>query len=209
MAKREFITPPNNSFKEKAKKPGVEIPKMVPGSVQETKKSVARKLADTFISEDATSASSYIFSDVIVPMIKDLIVSAINQGIEILFYGRSGGGYHGNSKGKYGTASYQSYYSGGSKSQSSGAPTRDTSEITFDTRKLAWDVLEEMRAVVEQYDNLSIVDYHDIVEKVTGFCPSSNYTDDRYGWTDLSRVDVKMVRGGRYVLTLPKAVLLE
>lgn len=209
MAKREMITPPNNSFAARGKTGAVEKRKNVdPSAVHESKKSLGKKFADTFINEDVESVKSYILTDVIIPMIKDLIVGVINQGTDMIFYGRSGG-YKGASKKNYGTASYQSYYSGGSKPASSGAPTRDTSEISFDTRRLAWDVLEEMRAVVEQYDNLSIVDYHDIVEKVTGFCPSSNYTDDKYGWTDLSRVDVKMDRGGRYILTLPKAVLLD
>lgn len=215
MAKRE-ITPPNNSFKHKSKEKELneafkEKKEVRPGSVMESRKSLGKKFAETFVSEDVESVKSYIFSDVIIPMVKDMIVGVINQGADMLFYGRSGGtNYKGRSNGKYGSASYQSYYNGGKqKAYSSGQPTRDTSEITFDTRKLAWDVLEEMRAVVEQYDNLSIIDYHDIVEKVTGFVASSNYTDDRYGWTDLSGVDVKMVRGGRYVLTLPKAVLLD
>lgn len=215
MAKRE-LNLPNNSNTHKAKKVEVreafeEKKEARPGSVMESRKTLGRKLAETFVSEDMESVKSYIFSDVIIPMIKDMIVGVINQGTDMLFYGRSGGSsYKGRSSGKYGTASYQSYYNGNKqKAVSGGQPTRDTSEITFDTRKLAWDVLEEMRAVIEQYDNLSIIDYHDIVEKVTGFVASSNYTDDRYGWTDLNGVDVKMVRGGRYILTLPKAVLLD
>ena len=213
MARREMITPPNNSFKHREEQTKRELPSKMevsPGSVQESKKTLGRKLADTFVSEDLESVKSYIFSDVVIPMIKDLIVGVINQGTDMIFYGRSGStNYKGRSK-NYGTASYQNYYSGKSQNRpSGGAPTRDTSEITFDTRVLAYSVLEEMRAVVEQYNSLSIVDYHDIVEKVTGFVASSNYTDDRYGWTDLADVDVKMVRGGRYILTLPKAVLLD
>jgi len=212
MARRE-LNPPNNSFKHKNKEKELTEAfdkETRPGSVMESKKSLGRKFAETFVSEDVESVKSYIFSDVVIPMIKDLIVGVINQGTDMIFYGRgSGSNYRGRSSSKYGSASYQSYYNGGKQKASTGQPTRDTSEITFDTRKLAWDVLEEMRAVIEQYDNLSIIDYHDIVEKVTGFVASSNYTDDRYGWTDLNGVDVKMVRGGRYILTLPKAVLLD
>lgn len=209
MARREIITPPDNSFAARNKKLATERREnQNPSAVHETKKPLGRKFAETFIAEDMESVKSYIFADIIVPLIRDGIVSIINQATDMFFYGRSGGGYRVKNK-TYGTASYQGYYTNKAKSSSIGTPTRDTSEIAFDTRNLAWEVLEEMKAVVEQFNNLSINDYHDIVERVTGFVPTGSFADEKYGWTDLTQVRVVMNRDGRYILTLPKAVLLD
>lgn len=211
MAKRDMITPPNNSFKYKEKvKSREEVkepPEIIQDAVMETKKTLGKKLAETFISEDAHSVTSYIFSDVIVPMLKDMIFGAINQGSEAMIYGLGGGrkpaGRRSSSR-NYTSASYQDYYSGSARSEARPEVVKlDTSELSFKTRAIALDILEDMKAVIEQYDNISISGYHEIVERRTGYCPSGSYTDYNYGWTDLSKVTTQIIKGGRYVLTLP------
>ena len=108
MAKREMMSPPNNSFKHKEKKapePTKEIPEFVPGSVMESKVPIAKKLAGILFSEDIKTVKSYIFSDVVVPTLKDLLFKAITQGADVTIYGR-GGNKPSAGTSKYGNASY-------------------------------------------------------------------------------------------------------
>ena len=213
MAKREMMSPPNNSFKHKEKKapePPKEIPEFVPGSVMESKVPIAKKLAGILFSEDIKTVKSYIFSDVVVPTLKDLLFKAITQGADVTIYGR-GGSKPSAGTSKYGNASYTPYWQGPNKKPTTSYERRsvDVTEISFNSRRLAMDVLEEMKAVVEQYGNISVLGFHSIVEQKTGFLPSSSWTDNDFGWTDLSGVGTRMISGGRYILTLPEAVPLD
>lgn len=54
------------------------------------KKSEAKKLADTFISEDASNVKNYILGDVLIPAIKKAVCDIVTNGIEMLLYGESG-----------------------------------------------------------------------------------------------------------------------
>ena len=96
---------------------------------------------------------------------------------------------------------------------------KDVAEISFGSRRLAQEVLNEMQILMEsEYAAVSISDYVDIVERVlreagedlSGFKPSRNWAyDTKFGWTDLAGVRTQVTRNGRYVLTLPKATRLE
>lgn len=212
MAKREMITPPNNSFKHKenVKEKVREEPRVLdPDAVRENKKSLGRKFADTFLSEDSHSVTSYIFSDVIVPKLIDLMAGTIKQATDMFFYGRNGGGgSKSTSKQRvYTSASYQDFWYGDQRD--SGSYSRQPSDITFSSWDTANDVLEEMKAVVEQGGYISIIEYYDIIEQITRFRPSSSWVDDTYGWTDLTHVKPIIVRGGRYILSLPRTVPIK
>lgn len=71
-------------------------------------------------------------------------------------------------------------------------------DIIFETRSDAETVLWKMEEMLDTFQNVSIGDMFDL----SGV--SGNYTDFKYGWTDLRGAKVERVRDG-YIIDLPKA----
>ena len=59
-----------------------------------------------------------------------------------------------------------------------------------------------MDDILEKYGMVSVADLYDLVG-VTG-----NYTDNKYGWTNLSNAEIVRVRDG-YQIKLPRARVLD
>lgn len=185
-------------------------------AVQIKEKSIGQKAAEAFLAEDVSSVKTYVITDVIIPAIKDIIFNSITQSLEMMIFGgRSASRSRSNKP-------YNSMYKGVSYNQnnrSASNDTKDVAEISFSTRRMAQEVLNEMQILIEsEFAAVSISDYVDIVERVlreagedlSGFKPSRNWAyDTKFGWTDLAGVRPQLTRGGRYVLTLPRATRLE
>ena len=69
---------------------------------------------------------------------------------------------------------------------------------TGDSRSDAKEVLDTLLDILDTYDSVSVGDLYDAVGM------SHNYTDNDYGWTNLSSAEVVCIRGD-YMLRLPKA----
>ena len=61
----------------KAELPEKKVEKIVSGSVKTKKKSGINKLAGIFVPEDVDNVKSYIFEDIVVPAVKDIILDAV------------------------------------------------------------------------------------------------------------------------------------
>lgn len=179
------------------------IEKIVTGQVKTKKKSEFSKWAGTFISEDAKNVKSYILTDVVIPGIKKIICDTVVNTIETLFYG---GSRRGSSSSIASKVSYRDY-------SRRSDDRRDTSEartktgynyddIVVESRGEAEDVLCRMGEIIEEYGHVSVADLYDLVG-ITG-----NYTDNKYGWTNVRNADVRRVRDG-YMLLLPKVLPLN
>lgn len=187
-------------------------------AVEIKEKSLGKRFADAFVAEDVESVGTYVVKDVIIPAIKDIVFNSITQSLEmIIFGGRTSGNARRSNK------PYNSMYRGvsynNSTSRSTSSDTKDIAEISFSSRRLAQEVLNEMQILMEsEFAAVSVSDYVDIVERVlreagedlSGFKPSRNWAyDTKFGWTDLVGVRPQLTHGGRYVLSLPKASRLE
>lgn len=195
-----------NSYREKeeAKQEVTEQPKkvekVVSGQVKKKKKSEFRKLGDVFISEDAANVKSFILMDVLVPAIKKAISDIVVNGIDMVLYGGTGRLKRDNGTSK---VSYRSYYDrkDDRDSRPSSGATRngyDYDDITFPTRGEAELVREHMENIVDQYGIVTVADFYELAGVQT------QYTDQKYGWTNLRSVKVTRVYDG-YRLDLPKA----
>ena len=191
--------PNSHKYKEEQKNLPAErkkVEKVVTGKVKTKKKSEASKLKDVFISEDVSNVKSYIFMDVLIPAAKKAISDIVSNGIDMILYGETRG--RKSSSG----ASYVSY-----RDYSRRDDRRDTSrirtgydydDIILETRGEAEDVLERMNELIDMYDVVSVADLYDLVGK------SCNYTDNKYGWTNIRNAEPIRVRDG-YLLKMPKA----
>lgn len=198
----------SNSHKSKeeqrtAKTSEKKVEKVVSGSVKTRKKSEIQKFADVFIQEDAQKVKSYILMDVLVPAVKKAISDIVTNGIDMILYGETG---HTKKNGSASKVSYRSYYDKRDDRRNySSNRTRtgyEYDDVTLDNRGEAEEVLSRMDELIATYGLVSVADFYDLVG-VTG-----NYTDNKYGWTDIRNASVVRIRDG-YTIKLPKALPLN
>lgn len=178
--------------------PEKKVEKVVSGSVKSKKKNGLQKITNVFVPEDVDDVKSYIFEDIVVPAVKDIILDAVRAFL----------GVNGTSIGRSSTSSkvsYRKYYDDRDRRDSTPARTRtgyDYDDIILETRGEAEDVLERMEELIDMYQLVSVADFYDLVGV------SGNYTDNKYGWTNVRNASVVRVRDG-YMIKLPKALPLN
>ena len=190
----------SNSHKSKNEK---RTEKVVTGSVKTKKKNEFQKLADVFISEDVTNVKSYVLMDILIPAMKKAISDIVTNGIDMILYGEAGRTKRNSSASKI---SYGGYYKQDNKRDYGMVKTRnnlDYDNIIFDNRGDAEAVLNAMDDIIDQFGVVSVGDLYDLADIST-----TNYTINKYGWTDIRSAQVVRSRDG-YLIKLPRALPLN
>lgn len=195
----------SNSNKSKKKR---ELPKQtVKGDVRVKKKTTGRRIIESAMAEDLGSIKKHVIEEVIDPSIREIIFNVIKDGLELGLFGKQG---RKRGSGSSGHSSYGSYYKSGGQSSSrpvGNRPARRTAyeleEIEFDYKEDAENVLDELCEEIASYGNVT----GEVLCSLLG--RDANYTDRKYGWTDLSTARIDRIRGGSYILSLPKAEVIE
>lgn len=194
-----------NSHKYKAEQKAAQekkVTKVVKGTVKTKKRSDIHKLTDIFISEDVTNVKSYILMDVLVPAIKKAISDIVRDGIDMILYGDSGRSKRSTNAGY---VSYRDYSSRRDSDRFSDDRIRGSynyDDITFQSKADAQDVLDGMDDLIENYKVVTVADLYDLIGK------SCNYTDNKYGWTNLRNAEVLHGRDG-WKIKLPRALPID
>lgn len=175
--------------------------KVVTGNVKQRKKSGLSKAGSIFVPGDVDSVKSYILMDVLVPSIKRAISDIVCNGINMLL----GEPMRGSKPGAPGAkVNYRQYYQGEERrdyNRPRAQAQYNYDDIIFETRGDAEEVLYRMEELLERFEVVSVADLFDMA----GI--SCNYTDNKYGWTDLRNAHVERVRDG-YIINLPRATTL-
>ena len=189
-----------NSHKSKETQEAIaekKVEKVVTGAVKVKKKNGFEKLAGTFVPDDVDNVKSYIMQDIIVPAIKDVILDAVRA-----FLGVNGRRLSPLRP----AASYKDYYGRKDDRPTANTPRNrsgyDYEDYVITNRGEAEDVLSRMDEMISVYGMVSVADLYDLIG-VTG-----NYTDNKYGWTDIRSASVVRVRDG-YIVKMPKAMPLD
>lgn len=182
------------------------VEKVISGTAKKRKKSGAEKLASVFVTEDVEKVKSYILMDVLVPAVKKAISDIVTNGIDMILYGETN---HKEHKTVASKVSYRNYYDKKEEpryherySSNRSRIGYDYDDIILDTRGEAENVMERMYDLIETYKMVSVADLYELVG-VTG-----SYTDNKYGWTDISTASVVRIRDG-YVIKMPRAMPLD
>ena len=201
----ENYKPNSNRFKEeqkdKEREKRVDKP-VVTGKVVTKKQSKFRMFANEFISEDAKNVKTYVFGEVLIPAIKKAISDIVTDGISMILYGESRGGSKRSTADK---VSYRNYYDRDYRSSRDTRPMNSGysyDDIILNTRGEAEDVLSRMDELMDTYGLVRVADLYDLVG-ITG-----NYTDNKYGWTNIRNAEVVRVRDG-YMIKMPRAVPID
>lgn len=178
------------------------IQKVVHGKVKTKPKSGMSKITDVFISEDAANVKSYIVMDVLVPAVKKAISDIVRDGIDMILYGESRGRRNSTSS-SY--VSYRDYSRSDDRDRFRDSRTRsgyNHDDIILESRGEAEEVLTRMDELIDTYGVVSVADLYDLIGK------SCEYTDNKYGWTNIRNAEPIRVRNG-YMLKLPKALPIK
>lgn len=207
--KKMIVNYPSNTHKERerAGEPPKRVEKVVSGEVIQRKRSLGRRLADTFTGDDIKSVGSFVLLDVLVPAMKTMLSDAVSQGVERVFFGDSRPRSPGYRSSNY--TNYNRMYSPASArreeprtlSQRARA-SHDFGEVILSSRGEAEDVLDRLGDLIDRYDVATVADLYELVA-ITG-----SYADNKWGWTDLRGSEVRRVREG-YLLVLPRTMPID
>lgn len=176
---------------------------VITGETKEKKKTLWTRIKEEFISEDRQSIGEYLIFDVLIPTIKETIITMGQNSIEMIFNGRSG--YRSRNYGRAydSRSSYRQYYDQRDYNKPRISSGYDYNEILFASRGDADAVLYRMQEILNQYQIVSVADYLELSGR------SSSHTDYNYGWTNLYGTRILKDRSGGYYLELPRPMALD
>lgn len=188
------------------------VERVVESEVTRRKKPLGKRMLETFIGGDAKGVWGYLAFDVLIPAAKDTFADAFTEGIErILFDGGRSSSRRGRGRG--GGGSYVSYNRYSSRDRDKRDDSRSISrrsrathnfdEIILDKRVEAEEVIDQLFELLSKFEQVTVSDLYEMVGV------SSNFTDNKYGWTDLRGAGVSRLPRGGYLLDLPRPEPLD
>lgn len=207
--------PSNSKQPARARDEPKKIERVVDGEVTRRKTPIGRRMSQNLIGGDVQSVWGYVFGEVLIPAARDMVADAVSGGVERMIFGDHSPG-RSRSRGRSGSGApghtpYNRYAS------PTGRNVRDDSrrdiskrarashsfdEIILSSRVEAEEVLDRLEDLCDRYDNASVADLYELM----GI--SGNYTDAKWGWTDIQGASVSRARNG-YLLNLPKPEPLD
>lgn len=189
------------------------IEKVVEGEVVLRKKPLGKRFKETFIGGDGTTVWEFVKEDILIPAFRDLIADTVSGGMERMLYGDSRPvGRRLGSRGPGGNIRYDlaARAAGGMLSRREeprqmsrrARAAHDFDEVILPSRADAEAVLTGLFDILDQYEAVKVSDLYELIGQ------SSNYTDERFGWTDLRGSRAVRTRHG-YLLDLPRTEVLE
>jgi hypothetical protein len=191
------------------------LEKVITNEVIRRKQPLTKRLAQTFFGGSAKSAAQYVMMEVLLPAAKDAVADAFSQGVERIIFGETRsasrrGGFRGvnlvpNNFTAYnritspsGVAPYQPNNTLSPQARAH----HNFDEIILATRPEALAVITRLQGLITTYGSCTVADMYAIMEI------TSEYTDNKYGWTSLQGADIVRIREG-YLLDLPRPVQLS
>lgn len=187
-------------------RPRPKIEQVVSVPPQVRKRGAWSRVRSILFEDDARSIGAGVFEDVIVPKIKDMLFDVLTDGAHRSLYGGAGTRQYNRVDTR---RNYASYHRPGV--QQDREPRReerpalerrdrslhDFSAITFRNAGEAEGVADRLVDHIQEFGLATVNDFYDSIG-LTG-----EFTDDNYGWFDLTKIRVKRNRDG-YILDLPR-----
>jgi hypothetical protein len=208
---------PSNSNSSKMPRASKQEPKVVTqvvtGDVIRKKQSLGKKIREIFLGGDAQSVGAYVAYDIVIPAIKNTLSDVVSMGIERMLFGEGvrSPSQRARAAGSGGYVSYNKFAPSSTNRYGREEPRQlsrrarsahNFDEIILATRAEAEEVITQLFTLIERYDSATVNDLYELVG-VTG-----DFTDEKYGWTDMRGARVDRIRDG-YLLNLPTPEPLE
>lgn len=202
---------PSNSHKAEREKTEIvpeerKVDRVVTGKVVRRKKTLGRRLMDTFFSTDSNSVIGYLVRDVIIPAGQAMLTDLVTQGIQKAVYGEvrsSQRGYRPTSPART-HVSYDRFAPTARATPTTPRERRSVrpnvfqmGEVILEHRVEADRVLERLDELIQQYGAVSVADLNSLVGQ------TSEYTDHKFGWDNIDGAEIRVIREG-FLLVLPE-----
>jgi hypothetical protein len=203
--------PANSQSKRPAPAPDEEpkkIERITQSEARQRKKSPGRRAKEFFFGGDARSAGSHIWTDLLVPAVKDMLVHSGQEYIEMMIWGGDRSRVRGRGPvSRAGVRLVHTAYDQASRGAMRPDPrvalsrqqraNFDFDDIIIPSRVEAEAVIDGLWKLIDQYQVASVKDLYDAI----GIEPA--YTDHNFGWVDLTYAKARRVKDG-YLLDLPR-----
>ena len=177
------------------------------------RKSLFQDVRNEFISEDAPRVGSYIWHDVLLPALKDLILDIVHSSIDMAM-GGGGRGYSyrrgGGSGSSISWTPYNRYYYDDDRAsrrpyhdddrRSYSRRDRDPSGYTFEDKEDAKDLLFFLCDYIDQYGEVPVARFYDRIKQTI----PGDFVSEDYGWRNLSQAKVLPAGGGKWYINFPR-----
>lgn len=195
-------------------------PKELSGGFTTRKRPFLRQVTDIFLKDGANPKviKRYLIEEIIVPAVLDNILDTITTALEMRFFGEVRRGNRRSTRSSSGrtgsVVNYGGYFTGGERRERPQRPAREISsfvpleDVIFDTSEDAERILSDMQEILENYPQVTVSDYIDILKQYGIPVREIEPTDCKYGWKDLSMVTPRRARGGGYYLDLPREYVI-
>lgn len=180
------------------------------GSVAIKEKGPFKRFVSNFVKNDIRTVAGEAVDNVLLPDGAELFVGVLEYIIEGIFLG---GDRSIRKSMRGGDVPYNAIFKSGKKflssvkEQDARKAALSYEEVIFTTYELAQEVLDDMYDYIDNYKVVSVLDlYSFIKERIENpeCLDSKGFTDDDYGWKDLTGAKIRPVRGGGFVLNLPR-----
>lgn len=198
----EDLEPNSHSYKkeleEERKKEDRLTPVVQKNAVVSTKKSLGKKFSDTFLSSDGAELKDYIWKDLILPGIKNWIISSLKMAFfheewdprdDRSYTGRSSyGGRHYDYSGRYRSRDDRSVRD--RNNRYSPDDKIDYRNIILDRRVDAEKIVDMLHDRIDAQRFATVADLFDLVGL------DSRYTDNNWGWRRFDDIRIQRVASG-------------
>lgn len=198
--------PPNTKRDQEAKTPKPEkMEKVVTGEVVKRRTPLGIRFRNTFFGGDFKGSMLWVAREVLLPAAKNMVFDAWSEGGKRVLWGETR--RHSRSTGYPGYTPRISYntpvnrdprlsYPGPSQASPMQRERLDLGQLIFSSREDAEMVIDTLRDIIERYEVASVGDLHELMGL------ASPFTDNKWGWTNLTQVAIRQIREG-YLIELP------
>ena len=193
---------PTSSLNQTGQEPKKKLEKVTTGKVTVRQQTDIQKVASAFLAEDLATVKERIINDYAIPMLKNGIWSIFSSALSLMIFGEDKSRSQSSNYVRGSSNSYDRYYSNPNRNQPVNQRViPNWQNLISDSRADMEEILDQMREAIREYEQVSIGDLYDLAGM------TCNFTDNKYGWKDLTGAYIKNVPGG-YSIVFPKPVPL-
>lgn len=189
-------------MEDQKRRPEKKVDKVISGKAKKTKRNAVEKFTDAFVEEDIKTVKSYVLTSVILPGIKDVVADTLTNAINMILFGDT----RSPRKSGRGHTNYSGFYRGErmstiEKERNNARKNRNRyayEEVCCENHGDAVDILDSMFEIIDQYGVISVMDLYDLAGM------DSEFTDQNYGWSDISSATIVRRSANEHVIKMPK-----
>lgn len=183
-----------------------DIAKVLSGNAKLRRRGLTKRFADIFFAGDIKDVKTYIFTDVLVPAIKETFRDIWTKGLDMMLWGDTAPRKKSSSSSGGTYISYGSSFRSDSKERLPSKQNRllhRFDDIVLESRADAEELIETLNDRIKRYGEATVGDLYDVLE----ITPTWADDVEAWGWTDIRSASITRNREG-YIVELPPCVKL-